>query len=50
MQNHNEASFLDVAALDEIEMTSQLMIAATDCAHRLSQCEVDRILGVTTAG
>ncbi|MGJ9421519.1 hypothetical protein [Aeromicrobium sp. CF3.5] len=48
MQNPHEASFLDGAALDEIELTSQLMIAATDCVDHLTQCEVDRILGVTT--
>ncbi len=49
MLNPREDSFLDGAALDEIEMTSQLMIAATDRADRLTQCEVDQILGVATA-
>lgn len=49
MQNPHESSFLDGAALDEIELTSQLMIAASDRADHLTQGEVDQILGVTTA-
>ncbi|MGA9715915.1 MAG: hypothetical protein WBQ48_08815 [Aeromicrobium sp.] len=44
-----EASILDDTALDEIEMTTRLMIAASACPRRLSQCEVDQILGVASA-
>jgi hypothetical protein len=46
MHDRPEVSFLDRAALDEIEMTSQLMIAASGHAGHLSQHEVDLILGV----
>lgn len=44
-----EASLLDSAALDEIEMTTRLMIAASQFADHMSQCEVDQILGVASA-
>ncbi|GAA1736071.1 hypothetical protein [Aeromicrobium alkaliterrae] len=37
----------DDDALDEIELTSKLMIAATDSDTPLSQHEVDEILGLT---
>lgn len=43
----------DDAALAEIELTGRLMIAASQHPGRLSQREVDEILGVTrpsTAG
>lgn len=46
MDDRREVSFLDAAALDEIEMTSQLMIAASECSEHLPQHEVDRILGL----
>jgi hypothetical protein len=36
----------DQDALDEIEMTSNLMIAASETSGRLSQQAVDEILGV----
>ena len=36
----------DDAALDEIELTSDLMIAASAHDAPLSQAEVDRILGL----
>ena len=45
-----EASLVDHAALDEIEMTSQLMIAASGRVGHLSQNEVDLILGIAAAG
>ena len=45
-----EASLLDDQALAEIEMTSQLMIAASHCVGHLSQHEVDEILGIVAAG
>ena len=44
-----EASILDSAALDEIELITRLMIAASGCARHMSQCEVDQILGVVSA-
>lgn len=37
----------DDAALDEIELTSRLMIAATSKDAHLTQAEVDEILGVS---
>ncbi|WP_229052003.1 hypothetical protein [Aeromicrobium sp. Leaf350] len=36
----------DDTALDEIELTSKLMIAATDADEPLSQDQVDQILGL----
>ncbi len=36
----------DETVLDEIEMTSNLIIAASEAELPLSQAEVDRILGV----
>lgn len=36
----------DEVALDEIEMTSNLIIAASEMARPLSQDEIDQILGV----
>ncbi len=36
----------DDAALDEIELVSRVMIAASEARGRLSQGEVDQILGV----
>ena len=40
----------DDQVLDEIEMTSQLIIAATARSEHLSQGEVDEILGIANAG
>ena len=40
---------IDESALDEIELTSVLMIVASESKRRLTQCEVDRILGVGSA-
>jgi hypothetical protein len=37
---------LDVTLLDEIEMTTNLMIAASDSDHALSQSQVDAALGL----
>lgn len=37
----------DDQALDEIEMTSRLIIAASSQDDRMSQLEVDEILGIT---
>lgn len=41
-----DARLRDEDALDEIEMTSNLMIAASESAGELPQDEIDRILGV----
>lgn len=41
-----DARLRDQDALDEIEMTSNLMIAASEATGPLSQPEVDEILGV----
>ena len=40
----------DDQALDEIELTSRLMIAASEKDAPLSQREVDEILGIRRAG
>ena len=40
----------DDQALDEIELTSKLIIAASSTDGHLSQREVDEILGVQKAG
>jgi hypothetical protein len=40
----------DDQALDEIELTSRLIIAASSSDTALSQREVDEILGIATAG
>lgn len=37
----------DDAALDEIELTSRLMIAATSKDSPLTQAEVDEVLGIS---
>ena len=41
-----DAHLRDEAALDEIELTSRLMIAVSDYERHLTQREVDEILGV----
>ena len=41
-----DARLRDEAALAEIELTSRLMIAASDYERHLTQREVDEILGV----
>lgn len=43
-----DARLRDDAALDEIETTSRLMIAASEHDGHLSQTEVDEILGVVS--
>lgn len=40
----------DDQALDEIELTSRLMIAASSREGHLSQREVDELLGIAQAG
>ncbi len=40
----------DDEALDEIELTSRLIIAASAADRHLSQREVDQILGVASVG
>ena len=39
----------DDTVLDEIELTSRLMIAATELGRPLSQREVDEILGIVAS-
>ena len=41
-----DARLRDEAALAEIELTSRVMIAVSDYERRLTQQEVDEILGV----
>lgn len=40
----------DDQALDEIELTSRLIIAASAADRPLTQLEVDELLGVSAAG
>lgn len=42
-------SIIDDTAIDEIELTSDLMIAASRSDRHLTQTEVDSILGVVRA-
>lgn len=39
-------TLIDDAALDEIELTSRLMIAASNSKQKLRQCEIDDLLGL----
>jgi len=41
-----DARLRDDQALDEIELTSNLIIAASSCVGHLSQREVDELLGL----
>jgi hypothetical protein len=36
----------DAALHEEIELVGQLVVAATSTPHRLSQTEIDKVLGV----
>ncbi len=40
----------DAALHEEIELVGQLVVAATSTPHRLSQTEIDRVLGVEEHG
>jgi hypothetical protein len=40
----------DSALHEEIELVGQLVVAATSTPHRLSQQEIDRVLGVEHDG
>jgi hypothetical protein len=42
-----DARLRDEDVLDEIRLTSDLIIAATQVDLPMSQCDVDRILGLT---
>jgi hypothetical protein len=40
----------DTALHEEIELVGQLVVAATSTPHRLSQREIDKVLGVEHEG
>lgn len=40
----------DAALHEEIELVGQLVVAATSTPHRLSQAEIDKVLGVEPEG
>ena len=40
----------DTALHEEIELVGQLVVAATSTPHRLSQREIDKVLGVEREG
>ena len=44
-----DARLQDPQALDEIELYGELVIAASASDHRLSQAEIDRVLGLRRA-
>ena len=46
MHDRLDVRLQDTVVLDEIEMTSNLMIAACEAEGSLSQREIDAILGV----
>lgn len=46
MTNPLDVQLRDSAALEEIELTSDLMIAASESKERLLPAQVDRILGI----
>lgn len=49
MNGPADARLRDDAALEEIEMTTNLMIAASESAGPLSQAQVDAALGLTSS-
>jgi len=49
MPEQLDARLRDDAVLDEIELTSRLMIAASELGRPMSQREVDEILGVSAS-
>jgi hypothetical protein len=40
----------DTALHEEIELVGQLVVAATSTPHRLSQREIDKVLGIECEG
>ena len=49
MEDQFEVRLDDDDLLSEVELTTNLIIAATASDHRLDQAEIDRILGVDPA-
>ncbi|HEY9564826.1 MAG TPA: hypothetical protein VIR30_13760 [Nocardioides sp.] len=47
MSDQFDVSLEDADLLDEVELTTSLIIAASESDGDLSQAEIDRILGVT---
>ncbi len=50
MRDRLDVPMHDAEVLEEIELTSELMIAATEADGPLEQTQIDRILGVLPAG
>ena len=46
MQDQFDVTLEDVDLLGEVELTTNLIIAASDADERLSTAEIDHILGV----
>lgn len=44
-----DARLRDDAAMDEIELVSRVIIAASEAKEKLTECELDAILGVASA-
>ncbi|WP_370246454.1 hypothetical protein [Nocardioides sp.] len=49
MYDQFDVTLEDVDLLGEVELTTNLIIAASETDERLSTAEIDRILGVTPA-
>ena len=50
MTDHLDVPLEDAALLEEVELISTLMIAASENDDHLEQCEIDRLLGLSGAG
>jgi hypothetical protein len=50
MGDHLDVPLEDATLLEEVELISALMIAASEAEDRLDRSEIDRLLGVAPAG
>jgi hypothetical protein len=50
MGDHLDVPLEDATLLEEVELISALMIAASEAEERLDRTEIDRLLGVAPAG
>ena len=50
MVDHLDVPLEDAVLLEEVELISTLMIAASENDGHLEQCEIDRLLGLSGAG
>ena len=50
MADHLDVPLEDAALLEEVELISALMIAASEAEERLDKGEIDRLLGLSDSG